>query len=76
MHKTNRRIIGQNIKYYRKQLDLSQEKLGELTGINDKLSSFYETDKRIPYIYTIMEISEGLDVTIDKLCGITTPPGI
>ena len=65
------RTIGQNIRYYRHLRDLTQEKLAELTAISDKLISFYETDKRIPSIYTLIEIADALCVTLDQLCGVS-----
>ena len=65
------RTIGQNISYYRHLCDLTQEKLGELVDLNDKLISFYETDKRLPSIYTLIEIADALCVTLDQLCGVS-----
>ncbi len=65
------RTIGQNIRYYRHQRGLTQEKLAELASINDKLISFYETDKRLPSIYTLIEIADALCVTLDQLCGVS-----
>ena len=65
------RTIGQNIRYYRKKRGYSQEKLAELASINDKLISFYETDKRVPSIYTLIEIADALCVTLDQLCGVS-----
>ena len=65
------RTIGQNIRYYRKKRGYSQEKLAELAAINDKLISFYETDKRLPSIYTLIEIADALCVTLDQLCGVS-----
>ena len=64
------RTIGQNIRYYRKKRGYSQEKLAELAAINDKLISFYETDKQLPSIYTLIEIADVLCVTLDQLCGV------
>lgn len=57
------RTIGQNIRYYRHLRGLTQEKLAELAAINDKLISFYETDKRLPSIYTLIEIADETHIT-------------
>ena len=65
------RTIGQNIRYYRHLRGLTQEKLAELAAINDKMISFYETDKRLPSIYTLIEIADALCVTLDQLCGVS-----
>ena len=42
-----------------------------MQAINDKLISFYETDKRLPSIYTLIEIADALCVTLDQLCGVS-----
>ena len=67
------RTIGANIRYYRCLHHLSQEKLAELADINDKLVGFYETGKRIPPVINLVAIAEALEVTMDQLCGISTP---
>ena len=64
------RTIGQNIRYYRRLHHRTQEKLSELSGVSEKLICFYETDKRIPSIYTLIEIAQALGVTIEQLCGV------
>lgn len=70
------RTIGQNIRYYRKLRGYSQEKLAEMADINDKLVGFYETGKRIPPVINLVAIAEALEVTMDQLCGVSTPePG-
>lgn len=70
------RTIGQNIRYYRKQRGYSQEKLAEMADLNDKLIGFYETGKRIPTVINLVAIAEALEVTMDQLCGVSTPePG-
>lgn len=70
------RTIGQNIRYYRKQRGYSQKKLAEMADLNDKLIGFYETGKRIPTVINLVAIAEALEVTMDQLCGISTPePG-
>ena len=67
------RTIGANIRYYRKLRGYSQEKLAEMADINDKLVGFYETGKRIPPVINLVAIAEALEVTMDQLCGISTP---
>lgn len=66
------RTIGANIRYYRKLHHLTQEKLAELTDISEKLISFYETDKRFPPIFNLLEIAQGLGVSVEELCGVKT----
>ena len=70
------RTIGQNIRYYRKLRGYSQEKLAEMADINEKLIGFYETGNRIPPVINLVAIAEALEVTMDQLCGVSTPePG-
>jgi len=40
---------------------MSQEKHTEVVNLNDKLISFYETGKRVPSIYPLIEIVEGIE---------------
>lgn len=40
---------------------MSQEKHTEVVNLNDKLISFYETGKRVPPVYPLIEIAEGLE---------------
>ena len=44
-----------------------------MADINDKLIGFYETGKRIPPVINLVAIAEALEVTMDQLCGISTP---
>ena len=67
------RTIGENIRYYRKRRNLTQEKLAELADINEKLISFYETGKRNTPIINLISIAEALNVTLDELCGVSSP---
>ena len=70
------RTIGANIRFYRKKRGYTQEKLAEQADINEKLIGFYETGKRIPPVINLVAIAEALDVTVDELCGVSTPePG-
>ena len=70
------RTIGANIRYYRKKRRYTQEKLAELADINEKSISAYENDTRIPPIFTLMEIAQALDVTMEQLCGVAGPKTI
>lgn len=67
------RTIEENIRYYRKRRNLTQEKLVEMADINEKLISFYETGNRNPPIINLISIAEALNVTLDELCGVSSP---
>ena len=61
--------IGSNIRKYRKERYLTQEKLAELVGISVKTMSFYETGKRNVPSDCLISLAEALGVTTDELCG-------
>ena len=59
--------IGKNIQKHRKLAHLSQEKLAELAGLNEKSIHFYETNKRhVPSQY-LMPIAKALNIGVEKL---------
>ncbi|MEG1482918.1 MAG: helix-turn-helix transcriptional regulator [Cetobacterium sp.] len=61
------RTLGDNMKYYRRKLNLSLDKLSELTGMSISNLCFIEKNKTYPKISTIEKISIALGVTIDQL---------
>jgi len=60
---TLREIFRQNVIYYRKQQNLSQEKLAELSDISTNYIGDIERSNRKVTIDTIEKISKGLKVT-------------
>lgn len=59
--------IGENIKTYRKEKGLTQEQLGNLSGLSKNAIYNYENNKRVPNITTIYNISNALEVSLDEL---------
>lgn len=59
--------IGEQIKKYRKEANLSQRQLGERLGISQQMIAQYENGKRIPKIETINNIAGALGMGIRKL---------
>lgn len=64
---TLREIFRQNVIYYRKQQNLSQEKLAELSDISTNYIGDIERANRKVTIDTIEKISKGLKVTPELL---------
>lgn len=62
--KTN---IAENIKFYRKQLNMTQEELAVKLNGRKSLISNYETGYSTPDIYTLCKLAEIFDVTLDEL---------
>lgn len=55
-----------NLKFYRNLRNLTQEKLGELTGISTDYISELERGKKVPSIKRLDLIAKALDVEIHK----------
>lgn len=62
--KTN---IAKNIKFYRKQLGLTQSELASYLHGKKSLVSNYENEYSTPDIYTLCLLAELFDVTLDEL---------
>ena len=58
-----REIFMFNVKYYRKKLEISQEKLAELSDMSTNYIGDIERKKRKVTIDTIEKIARALDVT-------------
>lgn len=56
---TLRQIFKDNVKYYRKQLRLSQEKLAELSGLSTNYIGEIERTNRKVTIDTIEKVANG-----------------
>lgn len=59
--------LGQKIKYLRKQQNITQEKLAELTNMDITSLSKIETGRNYPQPETIEKISAALNVNVAQL---------
>jgi transcriptional regulator with XRE-family HTH domain len=59
--------ISNNIKKYRKEQSMSQEALAEKLGVTSQAVSKWECMQSIPDIEALVEISELLEISLDKL---------
>ena len=59
-------ILKYNIKHYRNMLNLTQEQLGELSGISTDYISELERGKKVPSIKRLDLIARALNVEIYK----------
>ena len=59
---TLRQIFRDNVKFYRKELKLSQEKLVELSNLSTNYICDIERTNRKITIYTIEKITNGLGI--------------
>jgi transcriptional regulator with XRE-family HTH domain len=59
--------IAENIKFYRKQLKLTQEELASYLHSGKSLISNYENGYSTPDIYTLCKLASIFDITLDEL---------
>ena len=59
-------ILRNNIKTFRENQNLTQEKLSELAGISADYLSEIERGKKVPSIKRLIQIPEALDIEIYK----------
>lgn len=55
--------IGDNIRKYRKQKNLTQKELGDLVGISNTYLSDMEIGRTNPSIKTLKRIAKGLEIS-------------
>lgn len=65
-------IIRNNIKYYRKQKNFTQEKLSEISGISKDYLSEMERGKKLPSLRKLIKIAEACEIEAYKLLMPTT----
>ena len=59
--------IAENIKFYRKQMRMTQGELAALLHGKKSLVSNYENGYSTPDIYTLCKLANIFDVTLDEL---------
>lgn len=57
-----REIFSQNLKYYRVNSNISQEKLGEMTNLSDKYISDLERNLYDPSLQTIDSLAKASNI--------------
>ncbi len=60
-------IIRNNIKYYRKEKNFTQERLSEISGISKDYLSEIERGKKIPSVRRLIKIAEVFEIEAYKL---------
>ncbi len=59
--------IAENIKFYRRQLGLTQQELAEKLNGKKSLVSNYENGYSTPDIFTLCKLADIFDVSLDEL---------
>ena len=65
--------LGQNIKRFRGEAHLSQEKMAELVGVSRQAVTKWEADQSAPSTENLFRLAEVLSVTVDDLVGSELP---
>ncbi len=60
---------GEKINYYRKQLGLSQEELGQKLLVSRQTISLWEKDQTVPTIDNLIRLKEIFGVSVDEILG-------
>lgn len=63
------KILGENIRKYRKRLDIDQRELADFLGITVSAVSQYETGKRSPSMDSLVKMADKMRVSTDALLG-------
>ncbi len=61
--------VSENIKRYRKSMDLTQEELAEALGVTIGAVSKWENGNNVPNITTLMELANLYNISMDELLG-------
>lgn len=61
--------IADNIRFFRKANNLTQEELSKQLGGSKNLVSNYENGISTPDIYTLVKLADIFDTTLDELVG-------
>lgn len=64
-----RENIKKNIKEYRLLYKMTQGELAEKLGGKKSLVSNYENGHSVPDIFTLIELADIFDITVDELIG-------
>ncbi len=60
-------LLGQNIKFYRAKLNMTQEDLAQRTGVNRSYLASLECGKRNTTIKTVELLAHALGVSVEDL---------
>ncbi len=61
------KLIQENIKKYRKERNLTQEKLSEICSISTDYLSEIERGKKVPSLKRLLIIAKALNIPVGKL---------
>ena len=65
--------VGEKIQFYRKNIGLSQEELGQKMLVSRQTVSLWEMDKTLPTVDNLIRLKEIFSVSIDDILSETEP---
>lgn len=71
----NLKTIGKNIRKYRREKDIRQDKLAEMADLSTNYIGMIERGEKVPSLETFLKICEALDVSADMLLADTNYNG-
>ena len=71
----NLKTIGKNIRKYRKEKDIRQDKLAEMADLSTNYIGMIERGEKVPSLETFLKICVALDVSADMLLADTNYNG-
>ncbi len=66
---TDKKILGQMIRKYRKMKNYTQFQLAELVGLNEKQISRIEAGQNYPTYITFAKLIEALEIKLEDITG-------
>ena len=72
--KSSEEIFAQNIRLFRRKINLTQERLAEKIGYSKKTVSKWELGKSVPNISTIILLAKIFGTDVNELVGYTKEP--
>ena len=61
--------LGENILYYRKKSEITQEQLAEIMQVSRQSVSKWENNEAVPELQKLIKLADVLEVGLDELCG-------
>ncbi len=62
-----RKLVGRNVKGFRRDKGWTQEKLAEVSGVPQQYISELESGKRNPTLLTLHQLAQGLEIRLVDL---------
>ena len=61
-------LFPENLKAYRKDLNLTLYGISKITGLSRSVLSYYERGVKTPSLYNLLIISDFFELSLDDLC--------